>query len=368
MFISAKMISLSTLDPNDYLFELNRFSFDVSIVALIAIIWVSILFVVTKKINRMPHKITCCLLFSQLISCIGVIMWCVLGNTTGWLMYLQFCFFTIGSYSSRLWTATLAIVLLFLQCRSLCFVLKLWPYLIGVSWGIPTILVSLLLIFDSNTYSPSDNRNPNFQYGNAQAAIAIFLLVMCFIITVGSLVLHQRYKKRYEKFINLSNEVSTSESTNNLIPSDSINNCDQQVNSCNANECCSPATDIEDILTRRTLEPSNGTNDLCSSQFNCNGTDQQSCQTLIKNYHEQSQNGLEPLEFDTNIDDHQTLRHTVLLILLLCSMFVVSNFNYFLSFMLFTIYQFRVCPCLFGPLLWMECLESTLNSHFWKQF
>lgn len=336
MFISAKMISLSTLDPNDYLFELNRFSFDVSIIALIAITWVFLLFAVTKKITKMPHKITCCLLLSQLIACIGVILWCVLGNTTGWPMYLQFCLFTIGSYSSRLWTAALAIVLLFLQCRSLCFVLKLWPFLIGISWGVPTVLVSLLLIFDRNNISPTENRNPNFQYGNAQAAIAIFLLVMCFIITVGCLVLHQRYKKRYEKFINLSNEVSTSESTNNLIPSGSINNCvggeDVIVqNSCNAKECCSPEiTDIEDILTRKrnetSNEPTNTTNDMCSSQFNCNGTDQQSCKTLIRNYHEQSQYGLEPLEFDANIDDYQTLRHTVLLILLLCSMFVVRQF------------------------------------------
>lgn len=331
MFISAKMISLSTLDPNDYLFELNRFSFDVSIIALIAIIWVSLLFAVTKKVKRMPHKITCCLLLSQLVACIGVILWCVLGNTTGWTMYLQFCLFTIGSYSSRLWTAALAIVLLFLQCRSLCFVLKLWPFLIGISWGLPTILVALLLIFDSSNISPTDNRNPNFQYGNAQAAIAIFLLVMCFIITVGCLVLHQRYKKRYEKFINLSNEVSTSEES---IQTSSVNNCENQdvvmENSCSAKECCSSpdVLDIEDILKRKN-EPVNSTNDLCSTQFNCNGTDQQSCQTLIRNYHDQSQYGLEPLEFDVNIDDYQTLRHTVLLILLLCSMFVVRNFWFF---------------------------------------
>lgn len=46
-------------------------------------------------------------------------------------MYVQFSLFTIGNYSSRLWAALLAISLLFLQCRSLCFVLKLWPLFVS---------------------------------------------------------------------------------------------------------------------------------------------------------------------------------------------------------------------------------------------
>lgn len=117
----------------------------------------------------------------QLVASAGVILWATIGNTTGWLMYLQFCLFSIGTYSSRLWSATLAIALLFLQCRSLCFVLKLWPMLVGVAWGGSALVTALLLIFDSNNITPPDKRNPNFQYGNAQAAISIFLHVMCFI-------------------------------------------------------------------------------------------------------------------------------------------------------------------------------------------
>lgn len=96
-------------------------------------------------------------------------------------MYLQFSLFTIGNYSSRLWAALLAISLLFLQCRSLCFVLKLWPLFVSVAWGVPTVLVIALLFLDQNNISTNEKRNPNFQYGNAQAAVSIFLLVMCFI-------------------------------------------------------------------------------------------------------------------------------------------------------------------------------------------
>lgn len=75
----------------------------------------------------------------------------------------------------------LAIALLFLQCRSLCFVLKLWPIFVCTAWGVPTILVIALLFVDRTSIESSDKTNPSFQYGNAQAAISVFLLVMCFI-------------------------------------------------------------------------------------------------------------------------------------------------------------------------------------------
>ncbi|XP_059615439.1 integral membrane protein GPR155 [Phlebotomus argentipes] len=342
MVISAKMITLTNLNPAKYLSELVLVAFDISVSAIIACFWLLLLFSVTRKIRRMPHKITSCLVLSQLISSVGVLLWSIWETCPDWLMYLQFSLFTIGTYSSRLWCACLAITLLFLQCRSLCFVLKLWPWFVGIAWGIPTLIVSFLLIFDSSHITLTERKNPSFQYGNAQAAIAVFLLVMCFIVTVGCLVLHQRYKKRFEKYLTLSKEISTPDqqndgdlstsSTSNLIQSETDLTASQDVeqdnevsgSNCHSSDgCCSQSTttvlDIEDLVTRRLSEQQNG---LCSAQFNCAGTSRQSCQTLIQRYQEETRRGLEPLEFDENVDDHQTLKHTVLLILLLCSMFV----------------------------------------------
>lgn len=65
MFISAKMISLTNLNPADYLHQLNEFAFDISIASIIACVWLLVLFVVSKKFKRMPHRITCCLVISQ---------------------------------------------------------------------------------------------------------------------------------------------------------------------------------------------------------------------------------------------------------------------------------------------------------------
>ncbi|XP_053662754.1 integral membrane protein GPR155 [Anopheles marshallii] len=375
MFISAKMITITNLTPADYLNELDKFSFDISIVAIIAGVWTLLLFALTRKVKRMPHRITCCLLVSQLICNVGVILWSTLEQNSRWKMYLQFYFFTIGCYSSRLWTAFLAITILFLQCRSLCFVLKLWPVFIAAAWGLPTIIVSLLLFLDTKNILPTEKRNPSFQYGNAQAAIAVFLLVMCFIVTVGCLILHQRFKKRHERYLTLSREVSSPDTDTSPVTSSSVVNlltgggnstihqrrrhsvtssddeilpaaatrCEQAPvgnGGCSdgkSGACCSSSSgtirtvvDIEDLAIGASInndvnEPGSPTlesNGMCSAQFNCPAAGKQQCQSLIDRYREQASDGLEPVEYDKTGDQQQILRHMVLLILLLCSMFV----------------------------------------------
>ncbi|XP_058126638.1 integral membrane protein GPR155 [Anopheles coustani] len=375
MFISAKMITITNLTPADYLNELDKFSFDISIVAIVAGVWMLLLFALTRKVKRMPHRITCCLLISQLICNVGVILWSTLEQNSPWKLYLQFYFFTIGCYSSRLWTAFLAITILFLQCRSLCFVLKLWPVFIAAAWGLPTLMVSLLLFVDGTNITPTEKRNPSFQYGNAQAAIAVFLLVMCFIVTVGCLILHQRFKKRHERYLTLSREVSspdtetvtTTSSVVNLLTGStgngtvvhrrrhSVTSSDDEIlttglsgcesvgngTGCGVNTgnggCCSSSSatvrtvvDIEDLAINNSINNADvaggsdaiQSNGMCSAQFNCPTASKQQCQSLIDRYREQANDGLEPLEFDKTVDQQQILRHMVLLILLLCSMFV----------------------------------------------
>lgn len=65
MFISAKMISLTNLNPIDYIHELDAFSFDISVAGVAACIWMLLLLITTKRFRRMPHRITFCLVLSQ---------------------------------------------------------------------------------------------------------------------------------------------------------------------------------------------------------------------------------------------------------------------------------------------------------------
>lgn len=131
MFISSKMISLTNLDPTDYFTELESFAFDISTVGIVAGAWTFLLFIVTRKFAKMPHKITCCLIISQIIECIGVILWSYLETPNLWSIYAQFVLYTFGNISSRLWCGICAVALLFIQYRSLCFVLKLMPLFVS---------------------------------------------------------------------------------------------------------------------------------------------------------------------------------------------------------------------------------------------
>lgn len=126
------MISLTNLKPSDYFHELEGFSFDICIFGILMGIGTLILFIVTNKHRKMPHKITCCLIVSQMIECVGVIMWSYLETKSIPLNYTQFMLYTFGSISSRLWCGICAIALLFIQYRSFCFVLKLIPIFVSI--------------------------------------------------------------------------------------------------------------------------------------------------------------------------------------------------------------------------------------------
>lgn len=61
IFMSAQVISLN----KDYAKQLKRFAFSLSIVALVATLWVILVFSITRKYKRMPHRLTLCLIVSQ---------------------------------------------------------------------------------------------------------------------------------------------------------------------------------------------------------------------------------------------------------------------------------------------------------------
>ncbi|KAJ8953723.1 hypothetical protein NQ314_007333 [Rhamnusium bicolor] len=366
MFVSAKMITLTNCTPSDYIKQLDSFTMDMSIIGLIACLWVIVVFILTKKIFRVPHKITTCLIVSQLLSCVGAILWNTLQNKEGWMGYIQFSLFATGVYSSRLWTTILAVTLLFLQCRSLCYVLKLQPVFVLIGWGVPLLLSVLLLIFHKDGKLPYDKTNPNFVYGAFQAIIAMSLLVLCFIMTVGCLILHQRYRRRFTRYLDLANDVAsdqeeTSPSTPEVetttdtavISPNPSSSSDSGVGSVKAQKCCglptitegccedkeSPVVDIEDILGNTIpktneehlknltsvssddgLSPSR--DGLCPSRFGCGGHKREECHGIVQQYQQQINDDLELIEEESESHEPQILRHTVLLILLLCSMFV----------------------------------------------
>lgn len=108
---------------------------------------------------------------------------------------------------------------------------------------------------------PYDKRNPNFVYGLFQKIIAVTLLVLCFIVTTGCLILHQRYEKRYQRYLNLANDVANNfENNSEEAPSSGGDVQSQSQQVCGGlptikEGCCedsSPVVDIEDLIAAST--------------------------------------------------------------------------------------------------------------------
>lgn len=131
------------------------------------------------------------------------------------------------------------------------------------------------------------------------------------------MILQQRYHRRFTRYLDLANDVSDEDTPpSNPGTSSSDSGISKSPGLPTINEgCCeeSPIVDIEDL-----------NDSMCPSRFGCQGQKRQECHGIVRQYEEQIDNDLEYIEEDPESHEPQFLRHTVLLILLLCSMFVVS--------------------------------------------
>lgn len=299
MFVSAKLIDAVSagITPENYVRQLNTFSFDVSVASAATCTWLIICFVGLggKKYKRVTHRCTLCLVIAQLATAAGVIIWTKLEpNSTGSLLwYVQFILITTGVYAGRLWTVAIAATLLYLSSRSTSFVQNMQKWFIPLGWGIPVLIVTVMCTTITPKEPEMDFRNPNFQLGRIQAATSSIVLIFCFIVTLGCLVLQQRYQRR-----NLSSSYA------NL-----VENAENRATGNNERN----VVDVEDIASASACTPIIG----CEYQNGCpNGV----CRG--DNDEEDDCDGNSNENGTNAVDDPQILRHLVFLILLLCSMFI----------------------------------------------
>lgn len=297
MFVSAKLIdAVSTgVSPENYAHQLNVFSFDVSIASATVCLWLIICFVGLrrKKYKCVTHKCTFCIVIAQLATAVGVIIWSKLEshNSGSVLWYIQFSLITVGVYASRMWTIAIAVTLLYLNSRSIDFVRNIQKWFYAIGWGIPILIVIIMCCTMSPKEFDLEFRNPNFQFSTVQAAISTFILIFCFIVTVGCLVLQQSYQRRniLASYSNLSNNV------------ENFNNDDGERR----------VVDVEDLISSTSHTPIIGCEyaDGCPDGI-CRGNNNEiyDCDLYV--------------DIENERNDPQLLRHLVFVILLLCSMFI----------------------------------------------
>ena len=114
-------------------------------------LFVLVILLASKRWKKVPHFATLQLSLSQSMACLGVIVWywCDMDSTghgsddehspahvPAWMHHLQFCIFVIGVFSSRIWSALLAVTLLLLRRKSVAFILKFRIVLLAIGWGL----------------------------------------------------------------------------------------------------------------------------------------------------------------------------------------------------------------------------------------
>ncbi|XP_028179036.1 integral membrane protein GPR155 isoform X1 [Ostrinia furnacalis] len=330
MFMSAQVISIN----KDYADQLKKFGFDLSIVALIAALWVLLVFTLTKKYKRMPHRLTLCLIVSQILLAISVIWGGPLPNhSVSWYSTLQQSLRTFSMYSCLLWTSMLSVGMLMLESRGPCFVVTLWPVLGFVAWGAPGVMTGVLLA----TKGPASDLD-----SKAADAIRLCLLVFCLTVTTGCLIVYVRFRRRSAQFASLSAEISGSsppdESTSLVENAEAISHTQSISNngcygtitatpspSRNINDCCSDDPNCQNgLISSQDIEDIGSSNQrdcACppSQKQRCNASGP--CTYLNDLEAAASQLGLLPPE-QSRGRGGQLLKHTVLIIAYSLSMFI----------------------------------------------
>merc|ERR1719285_570512 len=145
MYISAKMMMIKNMQPDHYTDQIDLFLLDVSVIGVIAAMWVVFVLVITKKGYTMPFQITLVLAIFQGIACIGAILWSFLDCRHGWRLYAQFIVWGYGVFGSRISTAMLALSL-YLQSYSSSSVARYRRYILGTAIVFPLVLVLALIL------------------------------------------------------------------------------------------------------------------------------------------------------------------------------------------------------------------------------
>ncbi|NXE58344.1 GP155 protein, partial [Calcarius ornatus] len=177
MYVSAWLLTIPSMDPNPLAAALQNVSFDISVVSLISLTWSLTVVVLSKKYKQIPHMITTNLLVAQFIACVGMVAWnFTVKEKDITIQILVFIFLYSSLYSTYLWTGFLSFSLFLLKKRETVKI-PIW-FIIVAGWGVPTVLVGILLIVGERNNTSIDSA---FFYGKHQiitTAVVLFISIL----------------------------------------------------------------------------------------------------------------------------------------------------------------------------------------------
>ncbi|XP_014293866.1 lysosomal cholesterol signaling protein isoform X2 [Halyomorpha halys] len=203
MFISAKMISVSNMAPNDFIPALKNFELDISVAGVVAAVILLILFTLKKNYLKLPHKITMFILLCQLCSCGGVIMKSF-KPVNGELA--EFWMLRMGDFGAKIWTACLAITLALIEAKNFVSLVRMDIFFFFTAYGFPVFAILTISMVGGKMGMP--NMEEEFPYGTVEATFTVLILLISLIVSMVYMILQQRYKRRYARYLVYSREAS----------------------------------------------------------------------------------------------------------------------------------------------------------------
>ncbi|XP_014735707.1 PREDICTED: integral membrane protein GPR155 [Sturnus vulgaris] len=191
MYVSAWLLTIPSMDPNPLAAALQNVSFDISIVSLISLTWSLTVVVLSKKYKQLPHMITTNLLVAQFIACIGMVAWnFTVKEKDITIQILVFIFLYSSLYSTYLWTGFLSFSLFLLKKRETVKIPV--GFIIIAGWGVPTVLIGILLIVGERNNTSIDSA---FFYGKHQIITTAVILFISILMSGVSLMCMNRSRQ-----------------------------------------------------------------------------------------------------------------------------------------------------------------------------
>ncbi|XP_062852938.1 lysosomal cholesterol signaling protein [Trichomycterus rosablanca] len=183
MYLSAWLLSIPRMEVTHLVSQLQEVSFNVSIISFVFLVWTVAVMVLSKKFRRLPHMFATNLFLAQLLVCLAMSVWKFVNQKDNVLgQILTFTLLYGSLYSTYMWTGLLAFSLALLKKNEQ---LKVRPIIfILLGWGVPFVIVGLLLIVGERVNNTSDSA---FFYGKWQIVSSV--VVLSFSIVLGGVSL-----------------------------------------------------------------------------------------------------------------------------------------------------------------------------------
>ncbi|XP_026683997.1 integral membrane protein GPR155, partial [Diaphorina citri] len=196
MFVSARLISLTTLERKDYEGALGKFNTDICVVSLFACVWLVTSFLCQKN-SRSRH------LLNRLVNLLVISRICAI------LAYLSIQYLdrphhtppglverfinVFGDFSTLVIIPCLALAVLLTVCHNFTLLVYLRPYFYILYMGLPVFYYLVSSFIHS---PPPPTSDPNDTSDPIELAVQNLALFLALLVTVVCLVLTQRQKSK----------------------------------------------------------------------------------------------------------------------------------------------------------------------------